>query len=154
MKVVYLLLFVIAVLASFGEVDKPFRSGVIVKNIEWTVKSSSLNKIFPFSNADGWLVFSSKINVDKSPSDLDVTQMLCAYFELHQCRGKFSFVSELIRARGTEDIVRNSRVVIFVRRNELVYVSAKVVNFVFLVLLLVLVLLGETDEKTSYKKLK
>lgn len=154
MKIIYLSLFVIAVLALFGEVDKPFRSGVVVKNIEWTGKSSSLNKIFPFSNTEGWLVFSSKTSVNTSPSDLDVIQMICAYLGLQNCHGQFSFVSELTRVHASEEIGSNSRVIIFVRWNELVYVSAKVVNFGFLMLLLVMVLLGETSEKTNYKKLR
>ena len=68
-------------------------------------------------------------------------------------RGRKEKVLERVE-RKTEEIGSDSRFVIFVRRNELIYVGAKVVNLVFLALLLVMILSGETGEKTSYKKFK
>lgn len=151
MRILSLLLFTAAISSSLLEVDKPFRSGVIVVEFSPNLASMPYRDIFPYSNTNGWLVFFSQAKVGLSPSDAEVVKLICAYLSLRVCGDTFTFVSDLSHDLAFEGVKADPQVILFTRTNELIYVGFKVLAVVLLALLFILVFIERRYEKSCNK---
>ena len=141
----FILIFCLVLSANFLKVGNLFRSSAFVIEVERGNEYFNFYNSFPFSDVEGWLVFSKRANIAPFPSDLDIFKMMCSYAGLLACQDDFLFISDLPSIPGEEKIDVDVKAIIFVRQNEFIHVAAKWVLTAMLGLFLAIIILR--DEK-------